>query len=76
MTNFYTNLADNGGPTLTHALLSGSNAIDDGINSCPDHNGAPLATDQRGVARPQGNACDIGAFELVLHPIYLPIVMR
>ena len=50
-------LADNGGPTLTHALLAGSPAIDaadDGV--CP-------ATDQRGVPRPQGAACDVGAFE-------------
>jgi hypothetical protein len=50
-------LADNGGPTPTHALLDGSPAIDwaDGA-LCP-------ATDQRGVARPQGPACDAGAFE-------------
>ncbi len=52
-------LRDNGGPTLTHALLSGSPAIDTGDDaSCP-------ATDQRGVARPQGAQCDIGAFEFV-----------
>jgi hypothetical protein len=52
-------LADNGGPTQTHALLAGSPAIDAGDDSvCP-------ATDQRGVARPQGGACDIGAYELV-----------
>jgi CSLREA domain-containing protein len=47
----------NGGPTMTHALLEGSPAIDAG-----DDNGCP-PTDQRGVARPQGAACDIGAFE-------------
>ena len=51
-------LADNGGPTQTHALLPGSPAIDAGSPDCP-----PPATDQRGVARPQGPACDIGAFE-------------
>jgi hypothetical protein len=52
-------LADNGGPTLTHALLPGSPAIDHSDNpSCPP-------TDQRGVARPQGPACDAGAFEAV-----------
>jgi hypothetical protein len=50
-------LADNGGGTMTHALLPGSPAIDAG-----DPNGCP-ATDQRGVARPQGSGCDIGAFE-------------
>jgi hypothetical protein len=50
-------LADNGGPTRTHALLSGSPAIDGGdATACP-------ATDQRGVIRPIGAACDIGAFE-------------
>ncbi|MBI3170637.1 MAG: sortase [Chloroflexi bacterium] len=48
-------LADNGGLTQTHALLAGSPAIDAGAG-CP-------ATDQRGVARPQGAACDIGAYE-------------
>lgn len=53
-------LADNGGPTETHALLVGSPAIDAGDNmACP-------ATDQRGRPRPYGAACDIGAFELVL----------
>ncbi len=51
-------LADNGGPTQTHALLAGSPAIDAGSDDCP-----PPATDQRGVARPQSAACDIGAFE-------------
>ncbi len=51
-------LADNGGPTWTHALLAGSPAIDAGDDSvCP-------ATDQRGVPRPQGAACDIGSYEL------------
>jgi CSLREA domain-containing protein len=49
-------LQDNGGPTQTHALLQGSPAINAGNSS--------LATDQRGVARPQGSADDIGAFEL------------
>jgi hypothetical protein len=51
-------LADNGGPTLTHALVSGSPALDKIAAGFP-------ATDQRGVARPQGAAADIGAFERV-----------
>ena len=52
-------LANNGGPTQTMALLAGSPAIDAG-------NGTTcLTTDQRGVLRPQGAVCDIGAFELV-----------
>jgi len=50
-------LADNGGPTLTMALLPGSPAIDAGDTSL-----AP-ATDQRGFPRPAGLAADIGAFE-------------
>lgn len=50
-------LADNGGPTQTHALLAGSPAINAG-----DNNGCP-ATDQRGVARPQQGVCDIGSYE-------------
>lgn len=62
-TNFDANLADNGGPTYTHALFAGSNAIHTGGNNCPDHTNTPLATDQRGVVRPQGPVCDIGSFE-------------
>ena len=53
-------LANNGGPTQTFALLTGSPAIDGVTFNAP--NGAP-ATDQRGVARPQGAGYDIGAFE-------------
>lgn len=49
---------NNGGPTLTHALILGSPAIDAAGPDCP-----PPDTDQRGVVRPQGTACDIGAFE-------------
>jgi parallel beta-helix repeat protein len=53
-------LADNGGPTETHALVAGSPAID----AVPNVN-CNVATDQRGVPRPQptGGNCDIGAFE-------------
>jgi hypothetical protein len=52
-------LANNGGPTATHALLTGSLALNAGGNAT---NGCP-ATDQRGVTRPQGPACDIGSYE-------------
>ena len=52
-------VADNGGPGKTLALQSGSDAIDAG--NCND---GTLTKDQRGVVRPQGNGCDIGAFEL------------
>jgi hypothetical protein len=55
-------LAGNGGPTRTHALLAGSPAIDAG--TCTDPDGDTVATDQRGVGRPEGSACDTGAFEL------------
>jgi hypothetical protein len=48
-------LANNGGPTKTHALLRTSPAID--VAGCP------LADDQRGVARPQFAKCDAGAVE-------------
>jgi CSLREA domain-containing protein len=58
-------LRDNGGPSFTHALSEGSPAIDQGDpDGCRDQQGLPLETDQRGVARPQGVECDIGAFEL------------
>ena len=56
-------LQDNGGPTLTHALLSGSPAI----GAVPVANCSEAPTDQRGVMRPQGPACDIGAFEVVVN---------
>ena len=56
-------LADNGGPTKTHALLPGSAPVDKGnIDVCADPNVGKK--DQRGVARPKGAGCDIGAFEL------------
>lgn len=60
-------LQDNGGPTFTHALLSGSTAIDGGHSS-------GSSTDQRGLPRPVddpglpnatgGDGSDIGAFEV------------
>ena len=57
-------LANNGGPTPTHALLSGSPAIDAvPVADCTTVDGTVISTDQRGVARPKGSACDVGAFE-------------
>ncbi len=51
-------LTNNGGATQTRALLTGSPAINKGNNNtCP-------TIDQRGVTRPQGGTCDIGAFEV------------
>ena len=50
-------LADNGGPTRTMAIGLGGGAIDAALAAvCP-------STDQRGISRPQGAGCDIGAFE-------------
>jgi hypothetical protein len=51
------NLADNGGPTQTHALLLGSIAIDTGINTNIS------STEQRGSQRVLGAGVDIGAVE-------------
>jgi hypothetical protein len=52
-------LKKNGGPTKTHALVGGSPAV----NAIPSANLGCTGTDQRGVARPRGPGCDIGAFE-------------
>jgi hypothetical protein len=72
-------LKDNGGPTMTHALLGGSPALDAGdSNACP-------STDQRGILRPwDGNndglaVCDVGAYELNVvftRRAYLSLVLR
>jgi hypothetical protein len=65
-------LANNGGPTMTHALMKGSPAIDAAAAGCPepvDYYGDPYVIpggwprDQRGAMRPVGDGCDIGAFE-------------
>ena len=69
-------LQANGGPTLTHALQPGSPAIDhaDPMQCTP--------ADQRGVSRPQGSGCDMGAYEAAAEPpfnsrhLYLPILIR
>lgn len=56
-------LVNNGGKTATLALLEGSPALDAGDNgSCAAE---PVnGVDQRGVSRPQGPACDLGAYEV------------
>ena len=56
-------LQDNGGPTPTHALTAGPGLDHVPAAICP----AP-ATDQRGVARAQGAACESGAYEFVPPP--------
>src|SRR5262249_52510918 len=62
-------LSDNGGPTWTHALLTGSPAINAGSNP------AGLTTDERGpgFARQSGAAPDIGAFEVQAPPIVISV---
>jgi hypothetical protein len=65
-------LGNHGGPTLTHMLAAGSPAENAGVN-CP-------ATDQRGVLRPQGAACDLGAVERRLsdgfYALFLPLTRK
>jgi HYR domain len=66
-------LQNNGGPTFTHALLSGSPATDKGSAATDPVSGNPITTDQRGFTRPVdnpaitnapgGDGSDIGAFE-------------
>jgi len=53
-------LADNGGPTQTQALGSGSAAL----GAIPAASGLCVGHDQRGVARPAGTPCDIGAYQV------------
>jgi len=66
-------LQNNGGPTETHALMTGSPAIDACVD-CTVYinqriNGEPLETDQRGYRRPVDGdyddiaVCDVGAYE-------------
>ena len=72
-------LQNNGGPTWTHALLPGSDAINSTLDSlgCVDETGALLTTDQRGFPRPVGMRCDVGAFEYSpLRSLYLPVAVR
>lgn len=74
-------LANHGGPTQTHLPRLGSAALNTGDNavcaSPPVNN-----LDQRGVLRPQGAVCDIGAVERqpsdsdVVPWLYLPLIRR
>lgn len=77
--NIYANprledLADNGGPTLTHMPAANSPAVDTG--DCI------FSSDQRGVDRPQGARCDIGAVERLANGgtgqegLFLPLILR
>jgi hypothetical protein len=59
-------LANNGGPTRTHAIVAPSDMIDgaEPIFGCRDKTGSVILADQRGFARSVGVRCDIGSFEL------------
>jgi len=63
-------LAGNSGPTLTHVPSTGNPAIDGG--ECV----AGIDTDQRGLGRPYGAACDVGAVEVRPFLVYLPVVIK
>ncbi|MCB0115086.1 MAG: hypothetical protein KDD84_13385, partial [Caldilineaceae bacterium] len=70
-------LADNGGDTPTHLPADDSPALDQipaGVNRC----GESINSDQRGVTRPQGTGCDIGAVEMAVPQwaVFAPLVMR
>ena len=69
-------LANNGGTTQTHALLPGSPALNAGSPLAPGSGGfACAATDQRGVRRPLGPRCDMGAYEAGA-VLWLPLIRR
>jgi predicted outer membrane repeat protein len=69
-------LVINGGSTPTQALLAGSPARDAGNPAAPGSGGnACAATDQRGVLRPIGSRCDMGAFEANVL-LFLPFIRR
>ncbi len=78
-------LANNGGPTLTHAPQPGSPAIDAGSPvGCADSFGTPLPFDQRGYMRTvdggvAGKRCDMGGVEAFSVPaalVNLPMVLK
>ncbi|MHB8644713.1 MAG: choice-of-anchor Q domain-containing protein, partial [Thermomicrobiales bacterium] len=56
------------GTTATHALNAGSPAIDK-IPAAGGCNNAGITTDQRGIPRPIGAGCDIGAYEFFVNPL-------
>jgi len=62
-------LSSNDGPTRSHGLYPHSPAIDTADPAFCE------STDQRGVPRPQGAACDVGAVEAVsTSPIDVPVL--
>lgn len=70
-------LANVGGSTPVHTLLPGSPAINAGNPGASDGIGSHcMPTDQRGVTRPIGGRCDIGAFEGTGSVLFLPLIMK
>jgi hypothetical protein len=63
-----------GGPTMTRGLLPGSPAHNAYAVFCLDFSGGTVTIDQRGQNR--DNLCDLGAFEGIAYPAYLPMVRR
>jgi hypothetical protein len=62
-------LADNGGPTRTRLPQPGSPLTDAiPVGSCQADGAAGIAADQRGMTRPQGAGCDIGAVDVEAQP--------
>ena len=58
---------DHDGPTSVIEIMPGSPALDAAID-CSNLEGSEITTDQIGVPRPQGDACDIGAYESGFEP--------
>ena len=69
-------LGDNGGPTPTQLPEAGSPLLDFiPAEACQSDGAAGITTDQRGVTRPQGDSCDIGAVEVeFVAPEPIPVV--
>ena len=67
-------LGDNGGPTPTMLPQAGSVLLDVIPPADCRTTDAELGTDQRGITRPQGTGCDIGAVEVVVEAA-LPLVV-
>jgi hypothetical protein len=69
-------LANNGGPTQTLLPQSGSRLLDAiPVGACQTDGAAGITTDQRGVTRPQGTGCDIGAVEVQVAAPAPPVVI-
>lgn len=58
-------------PKLTSPVIDAGNPATPGSSST-----ACIASDQRGLVRPQARQCDIGAVEIVIFRLYLPLVIK